>query len=257
MVPIDLRFHFPIFTAAQAQEVGGVTPAELVLQIHRRHIVPDVDPSPGHGRERRFTGVDILKIRCAKLMNNLGLPLSELAPLADIVAQRAWQRIAEFDRRHLRIAAYPVGRDQWAFTPLWDDQETGALPPAVQMLDVDALIQDTTKRLHAIIIGAKVPTFPAAIVSLPKLTGPADDYAKRWSKADGRHVLVGLTPEETGEYISLRRIALITNGGHAHLSEDEDEQRVRDKEREMELWTKHERAWERHVRRRGRNRIKQ
>lgn len=236
---------FPRFSQADVLAVCETTAGELKGMIDRKDVTLALGHNPGRGRPRQYTGRDILKLRTGRVMGPLGLPLGQLQRIADEVEKRAISRFLNVDRDHLQIAIFPTASGEWALVTLWDVPEKLKLPVAVQMLDVDRLINETLARLQAVIDGRPLPSFEVPIEEpYPSPYSPENDFFMRWTRDEkGRQVLVGLTYEETIEYRDFQDRSLrYVIDSKATLWEDQDAQ-SREIERAVgELGRKHDAA---------------
>jgi hypothetical protein len=161
----------------------------------------------------------LVKLCVARVMSDLRLPLRQVSDVVDAVSRRVGTRLSFVDDGHLWLAMYPVSRNDWRIVKCWEDISKYELPLAVQLLDVDQLIDETLAKLQAVVSGWPMPDFDA----IPHESNEgrrsvgSDDFYVRWTKdADGRRCLVGLSADETDELREIKdRIA--TNRGAMNL----------------------------------------
>lgn len=206
----------PQFSISDAAAVVGasvkaiehmIDPKKQRVQLNGDHI------SPGSGRKRLFNGSDILKLAAAVVMSQIGFPQRWSVVLTDVIDRRASNRITGLaEKSGLLIATYPMKNGDWAYVSLYADGsgEETELPVAMQMLDVDRLIDETIAKLEAIIRKAAVPDFSVPDpVPEPSPFSPENDFFRMWDKdGEGRDVYVGLTYEQTQERERLKELWL-------------------------------------------------
>ena len=243
MIPI---LDEPQFSQADALAVCEMTAGELKGMIDREQVRLRRDHNPGSGRRRLYAGSDILKLKTGRIMSPLGFPLRWLYLLADQVEQRASARLVGLDiTPKLRIATYPISDGDWAQVPIWDGMtDPPKLPLAVQILEVDRLIDEMLARLQALIEEKPLPSFEVpAPEAEPSPYSPENDFFLRWAKDEqGRDVMVGLTYEETAEYQAHRDRDLLHRLDDNSFPWPSVEEMHREKRRSIELHDKHELA---------------
>jgi hypothetical protein len=201
----------PQFTVAEVCKITGATPKALehFLTPSRGMVRLMGDwVNPGTGKRRIFTGSQVLQIAAAYTMNHIGFPQRFSIPLADYVARRARARtIGLATQTEMLIITYPMANGDWAMVPIYRELgEEPKLPVAVQMLDVDRLIEQVKLQLQAIVAGDDIPDFTVPdIQPEPNPYSPASNFFRMWKKDDvGNWLLVGLTLDETCEYMGLQ-----------------------------------------------------
>lgn len=210
---------FPRFSRDDVLAVTGLSAGELKGILDRKQV--DLGPAhyPGSGRPRLYTGRDVLKLSASRVMSQLGLPLRQMDDVARVVDRREFAVSQLVDEGHLWLAIYPASKHDWRVRKCWNDLSKYKLPAAVQLLDVDQLIDETLAKLQAVVSGWPMPDFDAISHEgndKPRSVG-TDDFYVRWTKdADGRRCLVGLSAGETDE---LREIKdrIETNRGAMNL----------------------------------------
>jgi len=188
-------------SAKQLEHAIDPKRAMLSLSIHIRERV--------QGKRRLFTGDDVLKIATLFASNGIGFSQRFAHVLAEQVSRRAHARLCGLDTTPgLVFATFPMREtDDWAVVPLWEGRtEEPKLPLAVQLIEIDRLINETVEKLLAIIEDKPLPDFAVpdpAIEASP--WSPENDFFRMWDKdAQGRQVYVGLTFEQTQELIALQ-----------------------------------------------------
>jgi hypothetical protein len=226
----------PQFTLADASVVVGATPKaiEHMLEPKKERVrLSGRSANPGKGKRRILTGEDVLKITAAHAMSIIGFPHRWSIHLTDQVGIRASSRVSGIAQgKGMRFATYPIQNgEDCAFTPVFEDQpEPPRLPLAVQLLDVDRLIDETMAKLIAVVKDEPVPDFSVPDIKVEDPYSPETDFFRMWVKDDaGNNLLVGLTLEETVEYLSLQ------DRSQRHLHGD-------DLDRSIALHDKHELA---------------
>jgi len=198
----------PQFSRDDVFNVCGISSGVLKGILDRKQVLLATEHNPGTGRRRMFTGSDVLKINTAVTAGTINFPLRWAYLLADQVVTRANTRrsaLGEPEHR-LKYAFYPAkdGED-WAIVAVRDDEPVAPLPIAVQLLDVDRLIDETLAKLNAIVDEQPIPSFEIPEVASTDPWAPENDFFHAWGLDDqGRRCLVGLTHEETGEYLNLQ-----------------------------------------------------
>lgn len=168
--------------------------------------------NPGKGRRRLFCGDDVLKISSAYHMNRIGFPQRWSIMMTDEVVRRANAReIGLSDKTDMTIATYPDDDGDWAVVPMYAETEVQPeFPPAVQILQVDVLIDQTKIQLQAIVAGEEIPDFK--ILPPPPYKNPyspASNFFRMWQKDEhGNWLYVGLSLEETTELMALTGVSL-------------------------------------------------
>lgn len=241
----------PQFTVNDARDVVGASPKaiEHMLDPAKGRIrLSGRTANPGKGKRRMLTGEDILKLAAAHAMGEIGFPHRWSVVLTDQIATRASARIigiAQGDR--MAFATYPGKNGDWAFTPLFQDQkEEPRLPLAVQILDVDRLIDETLAKLVAIVDDQPIPDFSVPDIKVEDPYSPETDFFGRWTKdSAGNQCLVGLTFEETTEYSD--HTEKRSTRGDDEFPWDSIEEMHAEKARYLELHDKHELARQRRL----------
>ncbi len=200
----------PQFTVAEVCKITGATPKALehFLTPSRGMVRLMGDwVNPGTGKRRIFTGGQVLQIAAAYAMKDIGFPQRWSIGLADKVATRAKARtIGLAVQTEMSIVTYPMANGDWASIPVYREMtETSNLPVAVQVLDVDRLIDQVLAQLEAIVAGEDIPDFSIPdIAPEPNWFGP-NGGQRAWRKdGAGNWLLNGLTLEETREYMDLQ-----------------------------------------------------
>lgn len=236
----------PQFTVTDVCALTGATPKAIEHFVDpSRNMVRLVtrEANPGKGRRRLFTGGQVLMIKAAYVMNSLGFPQKFSATMAQQVLFRATgltNGLATQTKMHL--ISYPMASGDWAAIPLY--AETGQepqLPVAVQVLDVDRLVNETRSQLEAIIDGNEIPTFKVMeIQPEPNPYGPVANFFRSWEKDElGRWKYVGLTWEESEELMRLEGATL--EGDELILTPSHKTPEDR-RDHYLELRTRHEEA---------------
>jgi len=126
---------------------------------------------------------------------------------------------------------------------MWEGrQDQPQLPKAVQVLQVDRLIDEVLAKLRALVADEPVPSFDVPVSQPePSPWSPQNDFFRRWAKDDeGNDVLIGLTKPETDEYERL--VALNLNQRTDEAMPETNEARQRRGKRYLALHHLHERA---------------
>lgn len=236
----------PQFTVAEVCKITGATPKALEHFLNpARGLVRLMGDwvNPGTGKRRIFTGSQVLQIAAAYTMNHIGFPQRWSIGLADQVARRAKARTIGLSvQTEMSIITYPMSNGDWASIPIYKEMTAAPqLPVAVQVLDVDRLIDQVLKQLLAIVAGEDIPDFTVPdIPPEPSPYSPASNFFRAWEKdAAGNWLLVGLTLEETHEYMTLQGWRL---DGDELAYDDAPRLHGEDRERSVFLNTKHENA---------------
>ncbi len=243
----DELLDVPRFTRAEVMRVAGLTSAQLKNTLDRDLVRLHGGNNPGTGRRRLFTGGDVLKLTAAHTLSGIGFPLRWFYLVADEIHRRAQRRSIEArlgvrDITGFGVVMYPLPDGDWMRVPFHDDEEPPSdLPPAVQVLRVDALIDRVRAKLEDLAAGEEPPSFPDEKAPEPPVPyGPENDFFRAWTKdAAGNDVLVGLNFEETREYEAH------VNSRFGNDSRPRDEVET-DRDRYLELHGRHEAA--RHAR---------
>ena len=235
----------PQFTVLEVCKITGatakalehfLTPSRGMVRLMGSHV------NPGTGKRRIFTGKQVLMIAAAYAMNKIGFPQRWSIALTDTVALRAINRsIGLSQGTEMNILTYPMQDGDWAVKTVYrETTETPRLPVAVQALDVDRLIDEVRAQLAAIITGEDIPDFTVPDVEPePNPYSPKSNFFKMWTKDEaGNWLLVGLTLEETREYMTGRGMKLVGDD----LEYFEAERDHRNLDRAVELDNKHEAA---------------
>jgi hypothetical protein len=225
--------HEPQFTRADVLTVTGVSDGQLKGILDRQQVVLSGEHNPGSGRRRMFSGADILSIAVANGMSGIGFPMRWAYLVAEDVVTRASHRLSGFvdHTPGLHIAMWPQGEDDWARVPIHEgmDELPPGLPPFMQVLHIDRLIDQVLAKLQALIEDKPLPNFDVTIPAADP------DFARRWTKdAQDRKTLVGLTFEETQEFENVREKVNRDEGSVATMK--------RNRDRYLELHGKHEDA---------------
>ena len=200
----------PQFTVSEVCTITGATPKALEHFLNpSRGMVRLMGEwvSPGTGKRRIFTGSQVLQIAAAYAMKDIGFPQRWSIPLSDTVARRAKARnIGLNAQTDMSIITYPMSNGDWAVVPIYREMtDTPNIPVAVQVLDVDRLIDQVQSQLWAIVAGEDIPDFTVPdIMPEPNPYGP--NGSMRWWVKDeaGNWLLNGLTLNETREYMALQ-----------------------------------------------------
>jgi hypothetical protein len=235
----------PQFTVAEVCKITGATPKALehFLTPSRGMVRLMGDwVNPGTGKRRIFTGGQVLQIAAAYVMKDIGFPQRCSIGLAEQVARRAKARtIGLAVQTEMSIITYPMPNGDWASIPIYREMTAEPnLPVAVQVLDVDRLIDQVLLQLQAIVAGDDIPDFTVPdIVPEPNWFGP-NGGQRAWNKDDaGNWLLNGLTLEETREYMELHGLRL---EGDELAFDDEPPLHGKDLERSVYLSSKHHSA---------------
>lgn len=235
----------PQFTVAEVCKITGATPKALEHFLNpARGLVRLMGDwvNPGTGKRRIFTGEQVLQIAAAYTMNHIGFPQRWSIGLSEHVARRATARtIGLAVHTDLSIITYPMSNGDWALIPVFREMtEEPKLPLAVQILDVDRLIDQVLQQLLAVVAGENIPDFTVTdILPEPDWFGPNGGLNAWEQDAAGNWLLVGLNMAETREYMSLQGWRL--NGDKLDYDvkpEHDHEQR----ERSLALREKHDTA---------------
>lgn len=201
----------PQFTVAEVCKITGATPKALEHFLNpTRGLVRLMGDwvNPGTGKRRIFTGSQVLQIAAAYTMNHIGFPQRWSITLADTVARRAKAITIGLNvQTDMSIVTYPMANGDWASVPIYREMtKEPVLPVAVQVLDVDRLINQVLKQLLAIVAGEDIPDFSIAdIEPEPNPYAPKANFFRAWVQdAEGHWLLVGLSREETQEYMTLQ-----------------------------------------------------
>lgn len=194
------------FTSADVCAVVGINAKQLEHAIDPKRSTPVLsisthDLARVKGRRRLFTGDDCLKINTLFVANRIGFPQRFANTLANLVSNRAAGLMAGIDLTpKLHFAAWPMKSGDWVHQPLYEGmREEPKLPLAYQIIAVDELIDQTIRKLLAVVADEKLPDFQ---VPDPKPEAspwsPENDFFLAWTKDEqGRNTRVGLTFEET------------------------------------------------------------
>lgn len=227
-------------------EVVGLTDAQLKNTLDRNLVRLASDHNPGTGRRRMFTGSDVLKIATAHTMSAIGFPMRWSYLLADEVATRASNRLMGIHLTpQLSIVTFPRPDGDWERVPVWEGMpEEPRLPCAVQILQVDQLIDEILAKLRALVEEQPLPSFDVPLSQPePSPYSPENDFFMRWATdAEGRRILVGLTFEETQEIEALEQKFLKSRTEDNHFPWADVSERQRDLTRSVDLHNKHEAA---------------
>ncbi|MEA1831739.1 hypothetical protein U8607_06540 [Methylobacterium durans] len=189
------------FARRDVIELTGLTDAQLKNTLDRDLVRLDSTHNPGTGRRRMFTGSDVLKITVAHTMSGIGFPMRWSYLVADEVARRASERLVGIDNTPgLVIATYPMASGDWARIPMWEGKEEPKLPIAVQLLQVDRMIDEVLAKLRALVADEPIPSFA---VEEPKPYDLREMFC--WQDPE-MTVLVGLSREETVEFFELSEL---------------------------------------------------
>jgi hypothetical protein len=227
-----------VVTGATAKAIEHmIDPKKERVRLDGHHI------SPGTGRRRMFTGLDVLKLTTAFTMSQIGFPQRWSIMLTEEIGRRASNRITGLvGRNNLMIATYPLKTGDWAYVPLYsDDEQKQALPLAVQLLDADRLIDETLAKLQAIVAEKEVPDFSIPDpVPEPSPYSPENDFFRMWEKdSEGRDVFVGLSFEETQERNRLMDLWLadrsLAPDSNQILLSKEDQKKLRELDKRHEM----------------------
>jgi hypothetical protein len=219
---IDVEKHFkaldeasniwrhPQFTVADVCQVTGATAKALEHFVDPKRDMVRLSgnlANPGKGKRRIFTGGQVLMIKAAYTMNALGFPQRFSRVMSETVERRAISlTIGMSLEADMALITYPMTNGDWAVIPVYGDKEPARkLPVAFQMMDVDRLISETKAQLESIVDGLEFPTFDIPdIEPEPNPYAPASNFFRMWKKDEaGNWLLVGLTLDETREYMAL------------------------------------------------------
>lgn len=193
------------FTAADVLAVSGLSAGQLKGILDRHQITLSADHNPGTGKRRMFTGEDIIALSAVQSASRVGFPLRWGNVLAQQIKGFAMRMDVEAKANiktpDFALAFYPAddGED-WAFVPLIEGQEPGALPTAFQVLDVSREVTQTLAKLHAIVKDEPLPSFgPPQPPERPENEfAPYDNRMRHWERDQtGAWRYVGLTLEES------------------------------------------------------------
>ncbi|NUB42860.1 hypothetical protein GEU84_000550 [Fertoebacter nigrum] len=205
----------PQFLLPDVCKITGATPKALEHFLDpKRGLVHLMGEwvNPGTGKRRRFTGKQVLMIAAAYTMNRVGFPQRWSIDLTEMVGRRVFARgHGIVQNSGMTILTYPMKNGDWAVVPIYNEtSEEPRLPNAVQVLDVDRLIDETHRQLMAIVAGEEVPDFSIPdLEPEPNPFSPKANFTKAWEKDEaGNWLLVGLTLEETQEFMKLRGMRL-------------------------------------------------
>lgn len=206
----------PQFTVTEVCKITGATPKALEhFLTPARGLVRLMGDwvNPGTGKRRIFTGSQVLQIAAAYTMNHIGFPQRWSAGLAEAVARRATARtIGLASQSEMSIVTYPMSNGDWVSVPTYREMTSKPnLPVAVQILDVDRLIDQVHSQLRAIVAGDDIPDYNIPdIQPEPNPYSPAVNFFREWEKdSAGNWLFVGLTLDETREYLDLQGWRLI------------------------------------------------
>lgn len=235
----------PQFTVAEVCKITGATPKALEHFLNpARGMVRLMGEwvNPGTGKRRMFNGAQVLQIAAAYAMKDIGFPQRWSIPLSDTVARRAKSRAIGLNTQtDMSIITYPMSNGDWAVVPIYREMtEEPKLPVAVQVLDVDRLIDQVQAQLTAIVAGEDIPSFTIPdIEPEPNWVGP-NGGLRAWKKDEaGNWLLKGLTLEETREYMALQGWRL---EGEELVYDDRPRLHAEDLARSIQLSEKHESA---------------
>lgn len=199
-----------LFSRAQVLQVAGLTSAQLKNTLDRNLVRLASGHNPGKGNARMFTGGDVLKIVTAHKMSAIGFPLKWSYLVADTIERRAQARLVGLDTTPgLVFATYPMKNGDWARVSLWEGMtEQPQLPPVIQVIEVDRIIDEVLAKLRAVEAGEPVPSFDVPEPEPePNPYSPEGNAFGHWLKDEqGRNIRVGLTFEETEEFNRLEEL---------------------------------------------------
>ncbi|MBN2629092.1 MAG: hypothetical protein JXR75_00970 [Rhodobacteraceae bacterium] len=221
MIDLDKQFleldeanniwRHPQFTVADVCQVTGATPKAVEHFVDPKRDMVRLSgnlANPGKGKRRIFTGGQVLMIKAAYTMNALGFPQRFSRVMSESVERRATSLATGLALEpDMVLITYPMTNGDWAVIPVYGDKAPARkLPVAFQMLDVDRLVSETKAQLEAIVDGLDFPTFDIPdIEPEPNPYGPASNFFRMWEKDEaGNWLLVGLTLDETREYMDLQ-----------------------------------------------------
>lgn len=233
------------FTSADVCEVVGINAKQLEHAIDPKRSILTLsthEEARIKGKRRLFTGSDCLKINALFVANAIGFPQRYASTLAEDISRRAANRLSGLDTTpNLAIAAWRMKNGDWVRQPLHSAaSDEPKLPLAFQLIAVDELIDQTLKKLDAVIADVEIPIFdvPDPVPEL-SLHSPENDFFQAWTKDEqGRNVRIGLTYEETALYESYANRSLEERDGppskarreefklHQALSEKHEEARL-------------------------------
>lgn len=234
----------PQFLVSDVCKITGATPKAIEHLVNpKRDLVRLVGPyaNPGTGRRRVFSGGQVLMIAAAFAMTRIGFPQRWVRSLADSVERQAINRTGPYGalQTDLIIVTYPLNdSDDWAFDHLFNERtEEPKLPVAFHMLTVDRLIDQVKAQLEAMIADEEVPDFTIPDPKPePNWFGP-NGGQKSWQKDQaGNWLMVGLTLDETKEYMALQGHRLV---GDELIYDDAPRLHGEDLERSVFLANKH------------------
>lgn len=177
----------PWLIAAEVALIADVTEGQLKGMLDRKAVVV-ANHNPGHGRARKFSSVDCVKVIVAAAMGSIGVPMRYFPAYAEFIAERARHVIAGLDnstellgrttgplryfpRMWFLMMPHPRGRERWAGIEMGEEAywRPDQLPYGYSVLQVDQLILDATRRLEAFANGNPLPERAAATALLRKL----------------------------------------------------------------------------------------
>lgn len=241
----------PQFSVQDVSAVTGATPKALehfvdpkrgLVRLLGNHV------NPGTGKRRLFTGGQVLMVSAAYTMGGIGFPQRWSMALAETVERRAKARAIGLSiETAMSIVTFPMRNGDWAFHAIYNETtDHPALPRAVQILDVDRLIDEVAAQLTAIISGEDIPDFtPPDPVVPPNPYSPKANFFKAWAKDEaGRWVYVGLNWQETQDLLDHQDSRLVGDDLEIiERSEDRPDRHDRTRaEYIRELYDRHENA---------------
>lgn len=241
----------PQFSVQDVCAVTGATPKALehfvdpkrgLVRLLGNHV------NPGTGKRRLFTGGQVLMVSAAFSMNAIGFPQRWTMALAETVERRAKARAIGLSiETAMSIVTFPMRNGDWAFHAIYNEtKDHPALPRAVQILDVDRLIDEVSAQLLAIISGEDIPDFtPPDPVVPPNPYSPKVNFLRAWTKDEAGHwVYVGLNWQETQDLLDHQDSRLVGDDLEIiERSEDRPDRHDRTRaEYIRELYDRHENA---------------
>ncbi len=155
--PILTALQFPM---TEVPEIAGISAGQLKGIVDRREVVLR-EHNPGTGRRRMVSGGEILRIITTFAASNLGFPQKWAHQIADQVYWRAFNRTSASDlnagRGRMSLVTYPLPDGDWANVPIWENEPKPTLPASYQLFEVDRLIDETLKKLRAVIADQPIP----------------------------------------------------------------------------------------------------
>lgn len=227
----------PQFTQPEVEAATGLTKNQVTGWLDRNLIKLAGRHNPGKGHRRLFAGRDVILLASAQTLSGLGLPVRVASLIADTVYTRATSLLMGLAQRHgFRQIIYPLPGGDFQFLSFYDDEEPEAADEdsvfAFIIFAVDKLIVQTLTALNDIITTGEASPRRKLSAAKPE---PDPDPLRLWDTDDaGNHVLVGLTVDETREYVEHIQglvnddhVSDPTEGDHRYLELDEKHEKAR------------------------------